>query len=235
MESHLHKHLKKESLYWLKEKMTDLCANEVKLFVRRKRVIADAVGINMKRKEVRIIEVKTSRQDFLRDETLYSEYGYHHLAHYCYLLTPENLLALEELPKGYGLLEIDEFDKITVKRKPTKNQKPFLKLETIIKRTGRAATNTLLYKELSYDTKDVTSGAFSKGATIFLISATCPQCKQRNKYLIEKGQQTVECLKKSCQQTIPLDKARVHTVTGYNQEFLRQILHLSTKEDKELI
>ncbi|GAE24942.1 hypothetical protein JCM9140_908 [Halalkalibacter wakoensis JCM 9140] len=75
MESKAHKHLKTQALYWLKGKMTDLCANEVKLFVHRKRFKADAVGINLKRKEVRIIEVKVTRSDFLRDDVLHSDYA----------------------------------------------------------------------------------------------------------------------------------------------------------------
>ncbi|MCK0473101.1 hypothetical protein [Halalkalibacter sp. APA_J-10(15)] len=233
MESNLHKHLKHQSLYWLKKKMTDLCANEVKLYIRRKRIIADSVGINMKRKEVRIIEVKATRQDFLRDETLLSDYGYHNIAHYAYILTPENLLSIKEVPIGYGLLEIDEFDKITVKRNPKRNDKPMLKVDTLIKRTGRAATNAYLYKELSYETKDVTAGAFSKAATIFLISATCPTCKKRNKYLIVEGQETVTCLVKKCQTNIPLAKARIHKITGYNQQFLDQ-LQLLNERKKQL-
>ena len=116
MESHIHKHLKTQSLYWLKEKMTDLCDNEVKLFYRKNRFKADALGINMKRKEARIIEVKATRADFLRDEVLHSDYGYHQMVHYAYLLTPEGLLSIEEVPKGYGLLEMDEYDKIVVKK-----------------------------------------------------------------------------------------------------------------------
>ncbi|MDT8861562.1 hypothetical protein N0O92_15190 [Alkalihalobacillus sp. MEB130] len=223
MESKIHKHLKTQSLYWLKEKMTDLCANEVKLFVHRKRFKADALGINLKRKEARIIEVKATRSDFLRDDVLHSDYGYHQIADYAYLLTPVDLLTIEEIPKGYGLLEMDEYDNITVKKKPVRNPKPLLTLETLIKRTGRAATNAVLFQELSKETKDKTQGAFSKGASVQLISATCPVCKKRKKYLIQVDQELVPCQGRGCKTEIPLAKARTHIITSYNKQFLKQL------------
>ncbi|MBP3950423.1 hypothetical protein [Bacillus suaedae] len=230
MESNVHKHIKKQALYWLKKKMTDLCANEVKLFVRRKRLKADAVGINLKRKESRIIEVKATRTDFLRDEVLHANYGYHNLADYAYIMTPSNLLSVEEVPAGYGLLEIDEFDTITVKKKPTRNHKPQLKLETLVKRSAQAATNAVLFQELSKETKDLTGGSFSKEADIHLISATCPTCKKRNKYLIHTNQEMIGCLQKKCQEAIPLNKARVHKITSYNDSFIEQIQLLKNEK-----
>jgi hypothetical protein len=226
MESTIHKHLKTQSLYWLKDKMTDLCANEVKLFIKRKRFKADALGINLKRKEARIIEVKATRADFLRDEVLHSEYGYHTVADYAYLMTPVGLLSTEEIPKGYGLLEIDEFDTIEVRKKPVRNPKPLLSLDTLIKRTGRAATNAVLFQELSKETKDKTGGAFSRGASVQLISATCPTCKKRNKYLVKITQEEVSCQARACKEMIPLTKARVHIITSYNDTFFQTMQSL---------
>ncbi|WP_332696181.1 hypothetical protein [Halalkalibacter lacteus] len=226
MESTIHKHLKTQSLYWLKDKMTDLCANEVKLFIKRKRFKADALGINLKRREARIIEVKATRADFLRDEVLHSEYGYHHIADYAYLMTPVGLLEKEEIPKSYGLLEIDEYDTITVRKKPVRNPKPLLSLDTLIKRTGRAATNAVLFQELSKERKDKTEGAFSKGASVQLISATCPTCKKRNKYLVKMNQSEVTCQVRSCKEDIPLTKARVHIITSYNETFFQALQSL---------
>ncbi|GAE36144.1 hypothetical protein [Halalkalibacter akibai] len=230
MESHIHKHLKKQSLYWLKEKMTDLCANEVKLFVRRKRLKADALGINIKRKEARIIEVKATRADFLRDEVLHANYGYHHIAHYAYIMTPPGLLATEEVPNGYGLLEIDEFDKIIVKKRPVRNPKPILTLDTLVKRTSQAATNALLFQELTKETKDVTEGEFAKGASVQLISATCPTCKKRRKYLVNVDQLEVQCRSRSCKTQIPLQKARMHVITKYNEAFFKQLTKLMSED-----
>ncbi|KHF39972.1 hypothetical protein [Halalkalibacter okhensis] len=232
MESKIHKHLKTQSLYWLKAKMTDLCANEVKLFVHRKRFKADALGINLKRKEARIIEVKATRADFLRDDVLHSDYGYHQIVDYAYLMTPVGLLSIEEIPKGYGLLEMDEYDNITVKKKPVRNPKPLLTLETLIKRTGRAATNAVLYQELSKETKDKTDGAFSRGAAIHLISATCPACKKRKKYLIQVNQDEVPCQARGCKNIIPLSKARTHIITSYNKNFYKQINSLMNDKSK---
>ncbi|SDY95010.1 hypothetical protein SAMN05421736_104296 [Evansella caseinilytica] len=223
MESSLHEHLKRQALYWLKAKMTDLCANEVQLYIRRKKIIADALGINMTRKEARIIEVKVSRSDFLRDDVLAAPHGYHQLADYAYLMTPVGLISPEELPKGYGLLEIDEYDTIRVKRNPVRNRKPRLTLDTLIKRTGRAATNAVLFKELTKETKDLTDGIYSRGADVHLINATCPACKKRRKYLVHTDQETVVCKTRACKGLIPLKKARVHSVTSYNKTFYRQL------------
>ncbi|WP_100407968.1 hypothetical protein [Bacillus solitudinis] len=226
MESSLHEHLKIQALYWLKAKMTDLCANEVKLFVRRKQVKADAMGINIKRNEARIIEVKVSRSDFLRDEVLQAPYGYHAIAHYAYIMTPVGLLSSEEIPPGYGLLEIDDYDNITVKRNPKKNETPILTFDTLIKRTGRAATNAVLFQELSKETKDPTKGTYSKGAKVHLISATCPQCKKRKKYLVRVNEENTLCKVRACKHVIPLNKARVHTITSYNKTFYNQLSSL---------
>ncbi|ADU30310.1 hypothetical protein [Evansella cellulosilytica] len=226
MESSLHKHYKNQALYWLKAKMTDLCASEVKLYYRRKKVIADAVGINFKRKESRIIEVKVSKEDFRRDAILDAPYSYYALSHYAYILTPKGLLLKEEIPKGYGLLEMDEFDNIAVKRKPVRNAKPIITLDTLVKRTGRAATNAFLFKELSRETKDDTKGAYAKGAVAHLISATCQHCKKRNKYIVKKEQDFVMCEIKSCSEMIPLNKARVHYITAYNQKFYKDLKKL---------
>lgn len=234
MESTVHKHLKTLSLYWLKEKMTDLCANEVKLYVRRKKMKADAVGINLKRKEARIIEVKATRSDFLRDDILHHENsGYYAVADYAYIMTPEGLLDPGELPKGYGLLEVDQFDNIKVKRKPVRNPKRGLTLETLLKRTGRAATNAVLFQELSRETRDATKGTFEKEATVHLISATCPSCKKRHPYLVAIKQKEVSCSVKKCQHLIPLDKARKHIMTAYNETFYKSLTSLMTAERSE--
>jgi len=223
MESNLHKHLKNQAVYWLKTKMTDLCAAEVKLYYKRKKVKADALGINMKRKESRIIEVKVSREDFRRDDVLLAPYSYHAIADYAYLLTPAGLLKTEEVPKGYGLLEIDEYDTIKVKRNPVRNPKPLLTLETLIKRTGRAATNAVLFQELSRETKDQTGGAFAKGARVHLISATCPSCKKRNKYLVKQDQENTLCKAHRCKESIPLNRARVHQISSFNDTFFKEM------------
>ncbi|WP_156314751.1 hypothetical protein [Halalkalibacter wakoensis] len=128
------------------------------------------------------------------------------------------------------MLEIDEFDSITVIKNPSRNQTPKLSLDTFIKRTGRAATNAVLFQELSKETKDKTGGAFSRGATIQLISATCPSCKKRKKYLIQIDQKEVLCEGRGCKTEIPLSKARTHIITSYNKNFVKKINKLMENE-----
>ncbi|TMW72906.1 MmcB family DNA repair protein [Alteribacter natronophilus] len=233
MESALHEHVKKQALYWLKKKVTDLCASEVKLYARRKKLKADAVGINIKRKETRIIEVKVSRSDFLRDEVLRAPYGYHAIADYAYLMTPAGLIEPGEIPEGYGLLEVDDYDNITVRKNPRKNPGPILRLETVMKRTAQAATNAVLFKELSRETRDTTAGAFARNASVHLVSATCPFCKKRKKYLTGNDQETVPCSARGCRELIPLKKARVHVVSSYNEAFFRQMQAFYEQDGKK--
>ncbi|QKS71609.1 hypothetical protein FLK61_33530 [Paenalkalicoccus suaedae] len=231
MESALHKHLKHQGLLWLRQKTKDLCATEVKLVYRRKKLKADVMGIDVKQKQSRIIEVKASRSDFLRDEVLTADYGYHHLSTYSYLLTPVGLLKKEEIPTGYGLLEIDDYDRISVVKKPIKNVAPKLRLETLIKRAGRAATNAFVFQQESLQIKDPTEDYFAKDPVAHLVRATCPSCKQRHNYFIYHNQESVPCQKKSCSNPIDLTKARTHRVTSYNKHFYDQLTDALRKQD----
>ncbi|WP_026690144.1 hypothetical protein [Alteribacter aurantiacus] len=227
MESPLHAHIKKQALYWLKEKVVDLCASEVKLFVKRKKLKADAMGINIRKRESRIIEVKVSRSDFLRDNVLRTPYGYHDIADYAYIMTPKELIDPSEVPEGYGLLEIDEYDHVIVKKKPIRNPNPVVDLDILMKRTARAATNEVLFKELSKEQKDVTKGTFARNPKVHLVNATCPVCKKRRKYLIKaQGQEEVTCKGRGCKTNIPLNKARIHIVTSYNDRFYKELQEL---------
>ncbi len=232
MESNLHRHLKHQGLLWLKSKMTDLCAVEVKLYMQRRKRTADAVGINIKRKETRIIEVKATRQDFLRDEVLQGDYGYIAAAHYAYILTPEGLLSKEEIPAGYGLLEADDYDRIKVVKKPVKNSRPSLKLETLIKRTGRAATNAYLFQEESKLSKDETDGAFKQKPVAHLLRLTCPSCKKRRPYVTRPEEEIVRCTSRGCDTHIEIKKARPFRTASYNQKFLNELLHAAEAAGK---
>lgn len=146
-EGNIHKALKKKALFYLKGKVTDIVANEVKF--RNIRCIADAVGINLKRKEVRIVEVKATRADYFRDTKLFDEQTtYHKHAHYVYIMTPCGLIEPDELPSGYGLLWVDDDGEITVAKNPVKNKGALkTRFETTLKRTVRRLTNALLYEE----------------------------------------------------------------------------------------
>src|SRR3712207_2612657 len=110
--------------------------------------IADAVGINLKKQEIRIIEVKATKKDFLRDKKLFNiNQSYYMHCHYFYILCPENEIQLDEIPKQYGVLWANSKNEIIVKRKPTKYKgKLKTRFETSLKRTIRSATNTLVFK-----------------------------------------------------------------------------------------
>ncbi len=66
--------------------------------------VFDAVGLDFKRRQVRIVEAKTSRSDFLQDEYIHGEPGYTSVAHQCWLVCPDGLIDPQELPAGWGLL-----------------------------------------------------------------------------------------------------------------------------------
>lgn len=147
-ESEKHKVLKQLALYWLKEKCHDLIANEVDFYYKRKNLIADAVGIDLKKKEIRTIEVKVSKQDLKRDINLFNDYSYTNFCHYSYILCPQNIIQKDEIPEKYGLLWIDEYNKIKVIKNPIKSEKLNIKYETTLRRTCKAISNSYLFKFL---------------------------------------------------------------------------------------
>jgi hypothetical protein len=142
----IHKRLKLLGLKFLKKRVVDLVCIEAKY--RNMRSIADVCGINLKRKEVRIIEVKASRQDYLRDKKIFDiDQSYYKHCQYFYIMCPTEILQLNEVPKEYGLIWVDENDNITVKRNPKKyNDKVKTTFVTSLKNVCRALTNNYLYK-----------------------------------------------------------------------------------------
>ena len=146
IEGNVHKRLKLLGLKFLKKKVIDIVCIEAKY--RNMRSIADVCGINLKRKEIRIIEVKASRADFIRDKKIFDlDQSYYKHCHYFYIMCPVDILTLEDVPKEYGLLWVDEQDNITVKRNPKKyNDKLKTRFETSLKNIVRALTNNYLFK-----------------------------------------------------------------------------------------
>lgn len=142
----VHKKLKDVGMVWLREKCIDLVAKEVKY--KNIRSIADVVGINLKRKEVRIIECKATKEDYIRDTKLMDiDKSYYKHCQYFYILCPENVLTLNDVPKEYGLLWMDSNNEIIVKRSPKKyNDKLKTQFATSLKRACRALTNNMVYK-----------------------------------------------------------------------------------------
>lgn len=142
----VHKKLKDVGMIWLRQHCIDLVAKEVKY--KNIRSIADVVGINLKRKEVRIIECKATKTDYIRDTKLMDiDKSYYKHCQYFYILCPENILQLKDVPTEYGLLWMDHNNEIIVKRNPKKyNDKLKTQFQTSLKRTCRALTNNMIYK-----------------------------------------------------------------------------------------
>lgn len=232
-EGEVHKHLKNLALYFLKEKVTDLIANEVEF--ANSHSIADAVGLNLKRKEVRVIEVKASKADFTRDTKLFGEktsYFYH--AHYSYIMCPREIIQPEDLPHGYGLLWVDKYDKIEVIKKPIKNTARLKTLfDTTLKRTCRALTNTHLFHEKNKADKDETKGLYSRDPVVKLIAVTCPVCKKRNEQLVGSDDIEITCNKRGCKTIIELNKSKIKIVTGFNKMFFKKTDSILKKDEDE--
>lgn len=142
----MHKKLKDVGMIWLRDKVIDLVAKEVKY--KNMKSIADVVGINLKKKEVRIIECKASKEDYIRDTKLMNiEQSYYKHCNYFYILCPENVLTLSDVPTEYGLLWLNSKNEIIVKRSPKKyNDKFKTQFATSLKRCCRALTNNMVYK-----------------------------------------------------------------------------------------
>lgn len=222
MESSRHRHLKSLALLWLKNKVTDLVASEVKLTIRRKKMRADAAGLNLSRKEIRFIEVKTSKKDLMRDRALWgTSTSYAALGHYAYILAPKGILTRSDLPEGYGLLEAGEDDSITVAKNPIKNPDPILRFETVLKRAARASTNTLLFREANLEKKDCTRGAYEGGCVAFLQASTCPTCCHRTTYVTSSDANEVQC--KHCSSGFTLAKGRSYVISRYNETFYNEL------------
>lgn len=140
-----HHRLKIVAMAYLKSKCKDLVATEVKFYNARSR--ADACGINLKRKEIRIVEVKTSRQDFLRDKKLRDiKISCFNHCHYFYIFCPWDIIKTNDIPNEYGLAYVDEQGNIKIIKSPKRNKNTLrTRFETILKNTCRAATNDLLF------------------------------------------------------------------------------------------
>jgi Zn ribbon nucleic-acid-binding protein len=224
-EGKVHKHLKQVALRWLKFKVTDLVGAEVKF--HNAYSVADAAGVNLKRKEVRIIEVKSSKADLKRDDKLFKKpTSYYYHAHYSYIMCPEGVLDKNDIPKYFGLLYVDDYDNVEVIKNPTKNKgrlKTYFK--TTLRRTARALTNDKIFSKENIESYDRTNGHYKRKAKLWLIRTRCPDCKKHPKILIhEDNTNIVECPK--CGTEIDLDKAKVNKVSGYNKKFIKQANNL---------
>jgi len=221
LEGEIHAHLKKLGLEWLKFRVTDLVCNECKF--RNLKSIADVVGINLKREEVRIIECKATKEDFKRDIKLIDVgKSYYKHCHYFYIFYPEGIMDLKDIPKEYGVLILNSYDQIIIARNPTK-YKGRLKTQykTSLKNSCRANTNKIVFQKDNKENKDLTQSKYERNSKIKLISTKCPNCKKTERYLINIIDKTIKC--SLCKGEIDLTKAKIREITGFNKKFIDEI------------
>jgi hypothetical protein len=166
-EGPIHKKLKAIGMQFLKSKVTDISAREVKY--RNMRSIADVVGINIKRREIRIIEVKASRADYIRDKKLLElDNSYYKHCNYFYIMCPVDIIQLDDVPKEYGLLWVNlETNEIEIKRNPKKYTGRLKTMfDTSLKNAVKANTNDLLFHYVYPEYGIVIENKFKKGKLV---------------------------------------------------------------------
>lgn len=226
MESETHKRLKRIGMYWLKTKVTDLVCVEAKY--RNLHSIADVAGINLKREEVRIMECKATMQDFKRDKKLFDiDKSYYKHCHYFYIMCPENIIQINDIPKEYGLLWVNDKDEVIVKQSPIKYKGRLKTMyKTSLKNISRAITNTLLYYFDNQDNKDETNKQFKRNASVFYSALTCPTCHKVTK-LLNNNKGIYKC--KHCKQDIDIQNCKNRVITAYNDTFMKEVNRLWEK------
>jgi len=141
----VHKQLKIIAMAYLKKYCVDIVSCETKF--KNLKSISDVCGLNLKRKEVRIIECKASLKDYLRDTKLFSlEKSYFFHCNYFYIMCPKDVIPKDKVLKEFGLIYVNEDNSITVIQKPKKNQKLKTRFETTLKNSCRSITNDLIFK-----------------------------------------------------------------------------------------
>lgn len=141
-----------------------MVAREVKY--KNMRSIADVVGINIKRKEIRIIEAKATKADYLRDKKLLNlDESYYKHCNYFYILCPIDVLQLEDVPKEYGLLWANlDTNEIIVKRSPKKYSGRLKTMfNTSLKHCIKSITNDLLFHYIYPENNIQINAKFKKG------------------------------------------------------------------------
>lgn len=115
-----------------------------------------------------LLEAKISRADFKKDSKkffrLIPENG---MGDFRMYITPPSLIKKEELPKNWGLLEVDEKDRIRVikyaEEQKANKKAEHIVLKSIIKRIGKNAPEGISIKCYVYETKNNTTLLINKG------------------------------------------------------------------------
>lgn len=219
METEKHKWLKQMALRFLKEKGMNIVCKEVPVG----KLNADTLGLNMNRKEIRIVECKQDHSDYIKGKSkLNQNTGYIQYCHYLYIICPENLIKVNEVDIGIGLIYVNDKDEFIVVKKPIKNNsRKKSHFETILKNTVHRLSNEVYYQnEKEY--KDPLDNQFSKNASIFYAAVRCKNCKHVTKVLINKNiEQHIKC--KHCSQDININESKVREIIGFNKKFIDQL------------
>lgn len=144
-ESDTHKRLKIVACAFLKKICIDVVSVETKF--NNIRSIADVCGLNFRRKEVRIVEVKATLADYKRDSKLFKlEKSYFPHCNYFYIMCPTGVIPKDMVLKEFGLIYVDDKGNADIIQKPQKNKKLKTRFETTLKNTCRSITNHLIFK-----------------------------------------------------------------------------------------
>lgn len=222
-ETETHKFLKKTALEFLREKCVDVVVNECPFKCGN----SDAVGLNYKRKEVRVVECKAVKSDYLRDKKLFTlDRSYYAESNYFYIMCPREVIQPSEVISGIGLIWVDEYGNYELIKKPIKNTKKLKTLfDTTLKQAIKRMSNELFFAD-SKQYRDPTDGKFDRNADIYLVSTICPKCRHATRELISKtNTKEIKCSK--CKETIILEKARVREISGFNKKFIKKISELN--------
>lgn len=223
METEKHKWLKRIALQFLREKGMQVVCKEVPIG----KLNADTLGLNIKRKEIRIIECKQDINDYKKGKIkLNQNTGYIQYCHYLYIICPTNLIPITDVDPTIGLIYVNDDDTYNVIKKPVKNTKRLKSyFDTILKNTVHRLSNEVFFQD-EKNFKDITDNKFNYKANIFLSAIRCPNCKHVTKELININTSTyIKC--KNCKNNIDIHKAKIRHITGFNNSFIKKINELN--------
>jgi hypothetical protein len=132
-----HKQLVKIAARWLR--VEKKCAIVVTELVTACPETPDAIGWRVGGAHSVLVECKTSRADFKRDnEKLGLRMG-----HERYYLAPAGLLREDEIPEGWGLLEVDLTETVTMSRdskwgKPNRQREINVLYSLLLRKCGKS-------------------------------------------------------------------------------------------------
>lgn len=93
------------------------CSFAFKELVTINQEVPDVIGFNSNGSF--LLEAKVSRSDFLSDKKKHFRlYGFMGMGDWRFFITPKNLISIDEIPEGWGLIEVNEKNKAKVVHNP---------------------------------------------------------------------------------------------------------------------